>query len=245
MKNFSVTIIVGAANESDSLIKTGEAILHLCKAEDIDKIIFVMPQNAARECSQAIDELKEKHPSCVMGLVQKRPYVGGAIQDGFDLATSSHIMLLPGDLAVDLHVVPRLIEEEKKNPQGIVKVSRWLKKDGFIHYSPTRKVLNGCAQSFLRVLYHTKLTDLTNPVQIMPTALYRAIDWKELNFPFLTEMVLCPLKMAVPIKEIPAAGYGNAQGHSNNSFLQTALYLKTALRIRFTKPAKLLKQTER
>ena len=241
MEKFSVTIVVGAANESSALIKTGETILNLCNKEDIEKIIFVKPKNAEPECCRAIESLENKYPDIVMGYEQKRPYVGGAIQDGFDLAESSHILLLPGDLAVDLDAVPKLIEEEKLNPDGIVKVSRWLEKDAFHNYPGLRKVLNRLAQSFLRALYGCSLTDMTNPVQIMSTKLYRSIDWKELNFPFLTEMVLCPLRLGVKIKEIPASGYGNASGNSNNSLIQTALYLKTALRVRFSKRENLLK----
>ena len=172
---------------------------------------------------------------------QVRPHVGGAIRDGFDTAVSSHILLLPGDLAIGLDAVPRLFEAEKKTPEGIVKTSRWLNKNAFHGYSRTRKALNALAQLFLRVLYHTRLTDLTNPVQIMPSGLYHSIDWRELNFPFLAEMVLCPLRLGTAFTEIPADCMGREEGKSSNSFLQTTLYLRTALRIRFTPKSRLIK----
>jgi len=222
-----------------------DCIMAQCSAEVIDTIFLVKPQNAPADCNAVIARLEAAYPGIAKGLEQKRPFVGGAIQDGFDRAKSTHLLLLPGDLAVDLRCVPLLIEKEKQHPNGIVKISRWLSPDSFHNYPKSRKLFNGCAQFFLRGLYHTRLTDMTNPVQIMPAALYRSIRWKELNFPFLIEMVLCPLRLGVPIKEIPTVGFGRDGGKSNNSIWQTALYLKTALRIRFTKPEKLLKSKER
>ena len=245
MEKFGVTIIIGAANASASLIETVNSIMENCQEQDIAAIYLVKPKAAAQACNDAIARLEEAYPGVVRGMEQTRPYVGGAIRDGFDCAVSSHLLLLPGDLAIDLGAVPFLIEKEKEMPQGIVKVSRWLLPHSFHNYGRLRKHLNACAQVFLRLLYRTKLTDLTNPVQIMPTALYRAIDWKELNFPFLIELVLCPLRLGIPIAEIPGACHGRADGKSNNSFWQTALYLRTALRIRVTKPQNILKPKER
>ena len=241
MNDFSVTMVVGATNEVESLNQTVRYVMSHCPVNEIDRILIVHTQNAPADCLNVIRELEKEFPRTVYGMEQVRPHVGGAIRDGFDTAVSSHILLLPGDLAIGLDAVPRLFEAEKKAPEGIVKTSRWLNKNAFHGYSRTRKGLNALAQLFLRALYHTRLTDLTNPVQIMPSGLYHSIDWCELNFPFLAEMVLCPLRLGTVFTEIPADCRGRKEGKSSNSFLQTALYLKTALRIRFTPKERLLK----
>ena len=245
MERFSVTVIVGATNESDALKQTVETVLWGCAPEDIDKILIVRSKDASPGCLDAIGELEKVFPGVVRGMVQTRPGIGGAIRDGFDAAGASHLLLLPGDLAIGLDAVPAMIEAEKRAPRGIVKTSRWKRRRGFSGYSPLRYVLNGCAQLFLRALFRTTLTDLTNPVQIMPTALYRAIEWRETDFTFLPEMILCPLRLGVPFSEVPAACYGRREGKSNNSPAKTAAYLKTALRIRFSPKQALLKQAER
>lgn len=241
MNDFSVTLVVGATNEEEALKQTVRYVMTHCPSHEIDRILIVYAQNAPEGCRSAIRALETEFPDKVFGMEQIRPYVGGAIRDGFDTAVSSHILLLPGDLAIGLEAVPQLFEAEKKAPQGIVKTSRWLNKDAFYGYNPVRKRINALAQTFLRILYHTRLTDLTNPVQIMPSAMYHSIDWRELNFPFLAEMVLCPLRLEAAFKEIPAVCWAREEGQSSNSFLQTALYLRTALRIRFTPKARLLK----
>lgn len=245
MNDFSVTFVIGATSESQALKATVEFLMEKCDPAEIARVLIVRSRNAAAETVAVSDEMERRYPGKVFGMVQTRPMVGGAIRDGFDTAVSSHILLLPGDLAIDLNAVPVLMAREKARPDGIVKTSRWLQKDGFHRYPPVRRWMNGCAQLFLRVLYGTRLTDLTNPVQIMPTALYHSIDWRELGFPFLAEMVLCPLRLGTAFAEIPADCYGRQEGKSNNSFSQTAAYLKTALRIRFTRPELLLKNTER
>ncbi len=243
--DFSVTVLIGVTDEAEALKTTVNTVMNTCSGEDIYKILIVRSQNATAACVAASAEMEKAYPEKVVCMVQKRPFVGGAIRDGFDTAQSSHILLLPGDLAIDLASVPLLIEKEKVFPAGIVKTSRMLEKHSFHHYSALRRRMNSCAQLFLRALFHTKLTDLTNPVQIMPAALYRSIRWQELNFPFLLEMVLAPLRVGAAFLEVPAGCRGREEGVSKNTILQTALYLRTALRIRFTKPDHLLISNER
>lgn len=238
----SVTIIIGTTNEKDSLICTVDTIMETCRWEDIHKILLVKSKDASADCNFAISFLENKYQGKVFGLEQTRPFVGGAIRDGFDAVTSSHTMLLPSDLGVSLECVSQMIEQCKKNPEVISKTSRWLKKNSFHNYDKIRYLINFAAQIFLRVLYGADLTDFTSPVQTAPTKAYNESDWQELNFPFLLEMVLVPLRLGYSFEEIPVECFNRKEGFSRNSAKQTALYLKTALRIRFTSKSKLIKE---
>lgn len=245
MKFTSVTIIVGTTNEKESLICTVDTIMNSCSSEDIDKILLVKSKDASENCNFAIDLLEKKYPGKVFGLEQTRPFVGGAIRDGFDAASSSHIMLLPSDLGVDLRCVPLMIEKVKEKPSVISKTSRWLQKDSFHNYNDTRRLFNKAAQIFLRVLFGIGLTDFTSPVQTAPSEAYEKSNWKELNFPFLLEMVLVPLRLGYAFEEIPVQCFERKEGFSRNSVKQTALYLRTALRVRFTPKSKLVKEQKK
>lgn len=238
----SVTIIVGTTNEKESLICTVDTIMNTCNRDDISKILLVRSKDASEDCKATTELLEKKYPGKVVGLEQTRPFVGGAIRDGFDNAQSSHIMLLPSDLAISLDCVPRMIENCKRCPDVISKTSRWIYKDGFHNYNKTRKIFNRAAQIFLRVLYAEKLTDFTSPVQTAPAEAYEKSDWKELNFPFLLEMVLVPLRLGYAFSEIPVECFERQEGFSRNSAKQTALYLKTAIRVRFTPKSRLMKE---
>lgn len=245
MKFTSVTIIVGTTNEKESLICTVDTIMNSCSSEDIDKILLVKSKDASENCNFAIGLLEQKYPGKVFGLEQTRPFVGGAIRDGFDAASSSHIMLLPSDLGVDLRCVPLMIEKVKEKPSVISKTSRWLQKDSFHNYNDTRRLFNKVAQIFLRVLFGIGLTDFTSPVQTAPSEAYEKSNWKELNFPFLLEMVLVPLRLGYAFEEIPVQCFERKEGFSRNSVKQTALYLRTALRVRFTPKSKLVKEQKK
>lgn len=245
MKFTSVTIIVGTTNEKESLICTVDTIMNSCSSEDIDKILLVKSKDASENCNFAIGLLEQKYPGKVFGLEQTRPFVGGAIRDGFDAASSSHIMLLPSDLGVDLRCVPLMIEKVKEKPSVISKTSRWLQKDSFHNYNDTRRLFNKAAQIFLRVLFGIGLTDFTSPVQTAPSEAYEKSNWKELNFPFLLEMVLVPLRLGYAFEEIPVECFERKEGFSRNSVKQTALYLRTALRVRFTPKSKLVKEQKK
>ena len=238
----SVTIIVGTTNEKESLICTVDTIINTCNRDDISKILLVRSKDASEDCKATIELLEKKYPDKVAGLEQIRPFVGGAIRDGFDNADSSHIMLLPSDLAISLDCVAKMIENCKRFPDVISKTSRWMYKDGFHNYNKTRKIFNKVAQIFLRILYAEKLTDFTSPVQTAPAEAYEKSEWKELNFPFLLEMVLVPLRLGYTFSEIPVECFERQEGFSRNSARQTALYLKTAIRVRFTPKSKLMKE---
>ena len=239
MKFTSVTIIVGTTNEKESLIATVDTIMTTCNSDDIDRILLVKSKDASDDCNSTIALLEAKYYGKVYSLEQTRPFVGGAIRDGFDTVTSSHTMLLPSDLAISLDCVSRMIQAVKEKPEVISKTSRWLEKDSFHNYNPSRKILNKAAQIFLRVLYSTKLTDFTSPVQTAPTEAYRRSDWQELNFPFLLD----PLRLGYKFEEIPVGCFNREEGFSRNSAKQTALYLRTALRVRFAPKSKLTKES--
>ncbi len=114
--------------------------------------------------------------------------------------------------------------------------------DGFDSACGSHLLYAVAAQVFLKVLYQSSIRDHTNPMQIMPAAFYRSIAWHERTYPLLEELVLVPLRLRVPFREVPCTCFGRREGESKNSFLQTALYLKTALRTRFVPKKKLFKE---
>ena len=53
-------------------------------------------------------------------------------------------------------------------------------------------------------MYGTHLTDMTYAYRIMPTQLVQSIRWEELRHPFFFETMIKPLRLGVPVVEIPA-----------------------------------------
>jgi len=84
----------------------------------------------------------------------------------------------------------------------------------------------------LRIIFLTKLSDMTYGFRIFPSNLVKQIKWQELKHPFLLETILKPLLMKVNIIEIPSKWEARLEGTSQNSFFENFRYIITALNIR-------------
>ncbi len=236
-----VSIVTGAVTETDSLRHTVEFILENCNHADLKEIIIGYPDRATPECVAVIKELEaQDRDVSLWSFVQKRPKLG-FLTEAFEAAKGSHVITVDSDMALDLELIPEMIECAKKEPDTIFSASRWLGGNKFEGYNKFKLVLNFTAQKFLAVLYHSKLTDFTIPFQIVPAELLKSINFEETNFAIFIEMVLKPVRLGCKIKELPTDCHSRKDGKSSNSFMQLPFYLKTALHIRFMPKEKILK----
>lgn len=238
----NATIMLGAVDETDSLRETVLGVLDICDHRDLREIIIGYSQHITPECKAVVDELEAMESDVpVVTFMQHKKGIA-ALTEMIDIARGSHCILMASDMALDLSCVAGMIAGAKRDGDTIVSSSRWLKGCTFYEYNTIRRILNFAAQQFLRVLFHAKMTDFTNPCQIVPTEVYQSIAWESEGFPILIEMVLKPLRLGCRFVEIPTDCYPRKQGKSKNSFRQTALYLKTALHIRLMKKRDMLKK---
>jgi hypothetical protein len=133
-----------------------------------------------------------------------------------------------------------LIDEEAKVPSGIVTASRWMDGGSFHGYSPLKLALNWVFQRFFSLIYGTRLSDMTYAYRIMPTALVQSIRWEELRHPFLFETMIKPVRLGVPVVEIPAVWKARTEGDSQNTFFRNFVYFRTGLKTRFVSKSALL-----
>ncbi len=228
-----VTLMMGAVSETKSLRQTVHTLLEVCDHSDITEIIIGYSPKATPECLAVVKELYEmKCDVPIVAFEQIKPFMLG-ITDMIEIARGSHCILVASDMALDLSVVPVMVERAKKEPDVIHSASRWMKGCEFYGYGKSKKLINYLAQKFLAALYMRNLTDFTIPVQIAPSKLYKSINFEEIGFPFLLEMVLKPIRLGYKFTEIPTNCYPRTDGKSRNSKKQTFDYLKTALHVRF------------
>ncbi len=237
----NVSILIGAVTETDSLRKTVDTVLGLCSHEDLSEIMICYPDRVTHECLAVINELTARGGDVpVISFEQTYPFMS-FIVEMIEKAKGSHCITVDSDLALDLTLIPQMIEGAKKEPDTIFSASRWLGGNKFEGYGKIKNAVNFLAQKFLSFLYSSNLTDFTIPMQIASTELYRSIKFEETNFALLPEMVLKPLRLGVKIKELPTDCHSRKQGKSSNSTLQLFSYLKVALKVRFTPKEKILK----
>ncbi len=229
----NVSIMTGAVTETYTLRQTVDTLLEICNHKDLAEIILCYSDRTTPECFKVLDEIKKiKTDVSVVIMKQTRPGMA-CVNDTIDAATGSHSLLIASDMALDLSIIPQMIERAKKEPDVIHSASRWMKGCKFYDYGTLKRFLNFCAQKFLAVLYMRNLTDFTIPVQIAPSELYKSIKFEETGFPFLLEMVLKPIRLGYKFTELPTNCYPRKDGKSSNSAKQIFSYLKVALHIRF------------
>ena len=230
-----VSILIAAINETASLRKTVEIIYATCQASDIAEIIVAVSKQSTPECLQISRELEASAKIPFTVLVQTRRFAGGAYQDAFDAARGSHVIMMASDLETDPQSVVDMIAASKLHPDAIICTSRWQKKGTFgAGYNPVKFVLNYIFQKIMGFLFRAKITDWTFGYRLLPTAIVKAIAWKELRHPFFLETILKPLCLGVSVHEISTSWAPREEGESQNPFWRNFVYFRTVYAVLFT-----------
>jgi glycosyltransferase involved in cell wall biosynthesis len=236
----SVSIILPVLNETTSLTQTVDIILRDVK-DCLKELLIVVCKRTTPEAMATVDQLRKEHGDLVVVVDQKLPFLGGALRDAMEVARGSHVIMMASDLETNPNEVKMLVDEERKMPWGIVTTSRWRSGGSFHGYSKIKLICNWIFQRFFSLLYWTHLTDMTYGYRIMPTKLAQAIDWKEVRHPFNLESVVKPLRLGVPVVEVPSVWYPRIEGESSNPFFRNFAYFPVGLTTRFARKSSLLK----
>jgi hypothetical protein len=239
-QDLSISVILPVTDETFSLKQTVDIISASCGSM-IHEFIIVIYQKTTAESRKMIQQLQNEYPEKIVVHTQTLPFLGGAIREAFEICTGTHAVMMASDLETDPNVVSHLIEEEKKNPQMIVTATRWAKGGDFEGYNSLKLVLNYVFQKFFSLLYGVNLTDMTYGFRIFPVPLVQSIQWEELRHPFLFETILKPLRLGIPVKEIPGVWSVRKEGESQNTFFRNFEYFSIGLRVRFYKKSKVVK----
>jgi len=228
----SATIVLPVMNETTSLEETVRIILRDVR-DRIRELLIVVCDRTTPAAMATVNRLKETHPELVVVHHQKLPFLGGAMREAFQLARGSHVVMMASDLETDPNDVRVLIAEAEKNPSAIVTASRWLGTDAFQGYSKVKLVCNWIFQRSFSILYGVRLSDMTYAYRIFPTKLVQGIHWDELRHPLLFETLVKPLRLGVPVIEIPSVWRARTEGESQNTFFRNFVYFRTGLKTRF------------
>jgi glycosyltransferase involved in cell wall biosynthesis len=227
-----VSFVITVLNETESLRETVEAVFALA-ADHVHEILLVIAPRTTEASRAVIRELADRYGACIRVHEQRRPFLGGALQEGFAESRGDYVLLMASDLETDPAVAPQMIETMKTGDWDIVATSRWVKGGGFRGYNPLKLVLNYLFQKFFRLLYHTNLTDLTFGYRLYRRSILEGIVWEELRHPFLLECLLKPLRRGARVTEVPCPWQPRKEGESANTFLRTFQYVRTAVKTRF------------
>lgn len=238
----SATIILPATDETYSLKETVAQCRAGLSERMLEFLIVTSPTFTTPECRAVIAELSNTATSSIKTFDQKRPRLGGAIQDAFERATGEYTVLMASDLETDPMVLPQMLAALDAGAD-IAATTRWKSGGGFSGYNPLKLVLNFLFQICFRILYLTHLSDLTYAYRAYRTEIVKKILWEETSFPFLFETLLKPLRLGYRAMEIPVPWKARTEGRSHATPGQIIDYTRVGLKIRFMPKAKMLHST--
>ncbi len=231
-KELAITFVLPVLNETDALRTTVETICRLA-GDHLHEVLIVVADRSTAESLDVARQLQQELPEVIRIHRQELPFLGGAIREAFAVAAGSHVMLMASDLETDPELIPRFIERMQAGDCDVVAGSRWLSGGGFEGYGRARKLLNWLFQRCFRLLYPSRLTDLTFAYRLYRRDVLEGIRWGELKHPFLLECLLKPLRLGARVVEVPCRWRCRTEGASAGSFRQMLMYVPLAIRIRF------------
>ncbi len=235
-----LSVILPVVTETDSLDETAR-VLHDGSDTDISEVLVIVCERTTAESLARCERLVDRFGDRVRIHRQTLPYLGGAMREAFDLATSSHVLMMATDLETDPRIVPELIATAKANPRAVVTASRWASGGGFTGYGTVRVGLNWIFQRVTSIAYRTHLTDATFGYRLFPAPLVKAVNWEGLRHELLLETVLKPLRLGIPVLEVATQWAPRQEGESQNSLRTQARYVKTLATNRFKPRSRMLR----
>lgn len=241
-----VSILIPAMDETYSLEQTVDIIWDTCAPEDIAEFIIILCDRTSRECRETAEKLVRKYQDKTRIYIhdQVKPFAGGAVQDGFDLAVGSHVIMMASDLETPPQLVRKYIALAKENPEKVITASRWIKGGGFKGYNKIKLICNIIFEKTIALFFGVKLSDLTYGYRCLPAKLVKSIVWEEVKHPFFLETALKPIRLGVEFIEVPAQWEARTEGVSQNSFFANFKYFKTAWHVRFMKVSEIKKNDD-
>ncbi|MCH5197587.1 MAG: glycosyltransferase [Oscillospiraceae bacterium] len=237
--DYSLSVVIPAVDETYSLENTFNK---LDKNKAASEYIFILSKSCTEGCLKTVQKLCERD-DC-RWIYQSGKGFGNAIRDSFFEVKGSHIVLWSADEATDASSFPEMLKLSKENPEKIIKISRFLRKDGFEGYGRIKKAVNFISQRAFALLYRSDLTEFTNPTQIAPVRVYRMIKWERNDFAFLPEMTFKPIKLGIDFIEVPTKNVVRTEGKSHNNFIGWLKYYYMILKIFLTDKKDLISEVQ-
>ena len=125
---------------------------------------------------------------------------GASIRKGIKSAKNQNIILIDGDLEIDINNIPDLISKyEKSNNDALIGV-RWLKNDTFRF--EINRIGNYFINRFFNILYKTNFNDVLCCVRILNTNLFKSLDLQSNGFSIEIETIAKLVLKGAIIEEI-------------------------------------------
>jgi len=223
-----LSVVVTVYSETTSIAETIETLVGRDRGYIHEILLLVSPRSSeetfsiCRECAARDSRIKI--------VVQKNnPGIGWAYREGMEAASGNYVALMAADLETEPAAVDRMVEKIVKTGCDGVIANRWLPEGGFTNYDPLKYVLNWIFQKSFKILFRTKIGDLTYGFKILSKEITRSIEWEGTLHEICVETTVKPIKRGYHIEEVASTWVARCEGASANTFFKNFRYVRSAL----------------
>ena len=231
---FSISVVSPVFSEEDTLNFLVN-YFHQNLNDKISEIIFVYHPKSNEKCINILKDLERNFSKVkiVKEEVVQKSGNGIAYRQGFKRAKGTHILMIDSDGEMDVGTVPKMIKKMEETDCDIVIGSRYTKGGGFVGYTFRKFLLNVTFQYIFRLLFFTKIKDLTCGFKLFKRHVIDKYKWTTHNQAIGAETTLRPLKGGDIIEEVPTVWKITKGAKHPLSFVGNLIYPILALKILF------------
>lgn len=227
-----LSVVIPVHSEEEVLREVVHGLVERSRDVLVDMILIVSPKSSDKTLV-VCEELKRSFPFLTYHLQQQNPGLGRAYREAFPHVTGTHVLIIDGDGEMDLETVPKMIDAARQGSE-LVLASRWMKGSRVYDYDPLTYVLNRGFQYVFRLLYWTRVHDLTYGFKLFHARLLREVHWWGTWHEIAMETTLKPLRLGYRVTEIPTTWRKRTEGRSKITTWKRFRYVPFALRIFWT-----------
>lgn len=228
-KNIRLSIVVTVFKETYSIRQAIKRLLKKNRGYIIEIILVASPKSPNNTIKICKEEVKKNR--LVKLYIQKNPGVGNAMREGMLMAKGDYVTIISADLETEPEAVDRMVKKIEETGCDVVLGSRWMRGGGFRKYNKIKLVLNWIFQQIFRVLFWTKITDISYGYKTLSKKVIRSINWTGNYHENYIETTIKPLKAGYYIEQIPTVWIGRSEGESVNGLLKNWAYVKKSFAV--------------
>ncbi|MCZ7646871.1 MAG: glycosyltransferase family 2 protein [Planctomycetota bacterium] len=230
--DYRISVVLPVYAETDTVREVARWLIERLGAS-LHQIVIVISPKSGEASRRVCEELAAADPRVSIHVQQVNPGLGNAVREGFRHVTGNLVLNIDSDGEMENETVSRMLEAMRARGLDLVLASRWMRGGGFSGYSSLKYVLNWCFQQVFRVLFITRVNDLTYGFKLMRAEYARRIAWEGTLHEIACETTLKPIRLGARAAAVPSRWTARTQGQSKNTFWRTFRYVGMALKIRF------------
>lgn len=232
VSSYRISAILPIYAEKRVIVDTVSRLRELA-GDHLHEIILLVAGAAPEDTLEICRETVERFPGVRLSMQERNPGLGFAVRQGIEEARGDYILLMDCDGEMDVTTVPRMIAALDGGAVGMVVASRWMKGGGVRGYDPIKYVLNRGYQLLFRLLFRTRIHDLTLGFKLVRADIMKGIPWVSQFHDIGPETTLRVIRTGCRVTDVPTVWTCRQEGASANLFRRNFLNVSMALNILF------------